>query len=321
MSHVRIAACIAAVMAAAGAIPLLSEEAHAQQEGDRVPAWVKQVFGFYVDGQISEDELLGALKYLIENGIMEVAEPEDRGIADRGDFYVEYEPNPSSPYVEGDTAAAWLKDTRLLDDNAEWLNSVYRLPYDVRIRGEECGTENAFYIPGKKAIRMCYELVDAAFRAGDAVYGGDPEAADEFAYNVVDGIMMHEVGHALVDVYDLPTTGMEEDAVDQFSALIQSRTYGDYDPYYETGRNMMLDMAGWWDYMSQYTEAPYWAVHSLNEQRFYNLACYVYGADPEYNRDLLGFDYLPHSRAKTCPGEYERMSSSWDRLLEGYLVE
>ena len=321
MNRLVCAAGIAvAAAAAAAATPLLAEEAHAQQDGERVPAWVKQVFGYYVNGQISEGELLGALEYLIENGIMEVAEPADRGIADMGDFYVEYGPNPSSPYVESDTAAAWLKETRLLDDNAEWLNSVYRLPYDVRVRGAECDTENAFYSPGKKAITMCYELVDAALRAGDAVYDGDPYDVDEFAYNVLDGILMHEVGHALVDVYDLPTTGMEEDAVDQFSALIQSRTYGDYDPYYETGQNMMLDVAEWWGYMSQYTEAPYWAVHSLNEQRFYNIACYVYGSDPEYNRDLLGFDYLPFSRAKTCQYEYEQMSYSWDRLLDGYLV-
>ena len=320
------AACIAAItaVAAAGTAPLLAGEAHGQQEGEgQVPAWVKQVFAYYVDGQITESELLNALKYLIENGIMRVEAPADR-IADEGDFYVEYGPNPGSPSPDY-TAAEWLQETRLLDDNAEWLNSVYRLPYDVKVEGAECDTENAFYSPGKKAIRICYEIVDAALRAGEVVYGDlaydDPDLADEFAYNVLDGIMMHEVGHALIDVYDLPTTGMEEDAVDQFSALIQSRTYGDYDPYFETGQNMMLDMAGWWDYMSQYREAPYWAVHSLNEQRFFNVACYVYGSDPEYNRDLLGFDYLPHSRAKTCPSEYERMSSSWDRLLDGYLVE
>ena len=284
-----------------------------------MPARVRQALGLYVDGQISEDEFLNALKYLIENGTMQVSEPEDRGIADRCDFYVVCKPNPRSPSPDY-TAAEWLQETRLLDDNAGWLNSVYRLPYDIKVEGAECDAENAFYSPGKKAIRMCYELVDAALRADDAIHD-DPDIANEFAYNVIDGIMMHKVGHALIDVYDLPTTGMEEDAVDQFSALIQSRTYGDYDPYFETGQVMMLDMAGWWRYVSEYREASHWAVHSLNEQRFYNIACYAYGADPEYNADLVGFDYLPHSRAKTCPQEYEQMSSSWDRLLDGYLVE
>lgn len=46
-------ACITvavAAAAAAGAILPLAGEAHAQQEDEEVPAWVKRVFGFYVDG-------------------------------------------------------------------------------------------------------------------------------------------------------------------------------------------------------------------------------------------------------------------------------
>ncbi len=60
---------------------------------------------------------------------------------------------------------------------------------------------------------------------------------------------------------------------------------------------------------------------ALSEQRFYNIACYAYGADPGYNGDRLGFDCLPCGRAVTCQYECERMSSSCDRLLEGCLVE
>lgn len=300
--------------------PLL-EEAHAEQQ---VPPWVKQVFAYYVDDQITEVELLAALTYLIDNGIMQVAAPApgaDRGIADEGDFYAAYGPNPNSPYEGRETAAAWLEDTRLLKDNAEWLNSVYRLPYDVEIRGAECNRENAFWSKSKRTITVCYELVDAAWNAGLAKYDGDPDAENDFAYNVIDGILLHEAGHALIDAYDLPVTGMEEDAVDQFSALIQSRTYGDYDPYYEAGRDMMLDTAEWWDYVAQYKPTQYWSIHSMSEQRFYNIACYAYGADPEGNKDLLRLDYLPRERAKTCQHEYEQMSRSWDRLLDGYLVE
>ena len=323
-------AAAAAAAIAAGALlayaPYAPGEAHAQQGGqERVPDWVKQVFGYYVDGQISEAELLAALVYLIDNGIMEVGAPGgpagDRGIADEGDFYVERGDNPNPPYAWRDSAAAYLREVRLLEDNAEWLNANYRLPYDVAILGAECGVVNAFYSPAQKAIIMCYELVDAALDAGYDLYGGDPATAEDFAYNVLDGILLHETGHALVDIYDLPVTGLEEDAVDQFSALIQSRTYGDYDPHYEAGRIMMLDMADWWDYYSQGEPLYYWDVHSLSIQRFYNIACYAYGADPEYNADLVHGDYLPESRAATCPAEYERMSSSWDRLLEGYLVE
>ena len=322
----RGAACMAAVaIASIVCAPALPGEAYAQPGQEQVPAWVKQVFMYYVDGQISEAELLAALAFLIDNGIIDVEAPGgsagDRGMADEGDFYVEYGANPSAPYAWGDSAAAYLRDTRLLEDNAEWLSANYKLPYDVGIMGAECGMVNAFYSPDEKSITICYEIVDATLDAGYDLYDGDPAMAEDFAYNVLDGILLHETGHALVDIYDLPVTGLEEDAVDQFSALIQSRTYGDYDPYYETGRIMMLDMADWWSYSAQDEPPYYWDVHSLSIQRFYNIACYAYGADPEYNDALVGGEYLPEYRAATCPQEYEQLSSSWDRLLEGYLVE
>lgn len=319
----RSAACAAAAVAAASlaCAPALAGEAHAEQ----VPPWVKQVFGYYVDGQISEAELLAALVFLIDSGVMVVEAPGgsggDRGLDDEGDFYAEYRPNPGSPYDRRDSADAYLQGVRLLEDNAEWLSANYRLPYDVAIMGDECGVANAFYDPSEKSITICYEIVDEVLGVGYDLYGEDPLLAEDFAYNVLDGIVLHETGHALVDIYDLPVTGLEEDAVDQFSALIQSRTYADYDPYYETGNVMMLDMADWWSYYAQGERPAYWDVHSLSIQRFYNIACYAYGADPAYNAALVGDDYLPADRAESCPYEYAQMSSSWDRLLEGYLVE
>jgi len=38
----------------------------------KIPSWIKNVFGLYAQDQISEDELLNAIKYLIDEGIMVV---------------------------------------------------------------------------------------------------------------------------------------------------------------------------------------------------------------------------------------------------------
>ena len=305
-------ACVAAV-----ALLSCSALGEARAQSDLVPGWIKNVFGLYVDGDLPEDQFLTAITYLIDNGIMRVSAS---GIADEGDFYVEY--GASDSYAD---AAAYLQDTYLLEDNAQWLNENYKLTDDVLIEGAECSEVNAFYTPSEKKITMCYEFVDDILNAGYALYPDDADRVEGFAYNVLDGILLHETGHALVHIYDLPITGLEEDAVDQFAALIQSRTYtdygSDYDPDYETGQNMMLDVADWWDYNADDPHV-YWDVHSLNEQRFYNIACYAYGADPEYNSDLVGDDYyLPPERAASCKDEYEKMAFSWDRLLDGYRIE
>ena len=336
------AACLAvAALACAagpearGQVDELLGEAHARP-GTWVLEWLEHVFGLYAaghiseaellwvamigylddadtDGQVSDREILSALQFLVDNGVVRAV-----GVyADEGDFYVEY--GPSASYAD---AAEYLQDTYLLEDNAEWLNENYKLPYDVLIEGAECEEENAFYDSGKKKITMCYEIVQGMMERGYLKYGDTPRA-DEFAYNALDGVMLHELGHAFVDIYRLPITGLEEDAVDQFSALIQSRTYGDYDPYYETGVNMMIDVADEWRQEWGEEEGPpaYHDNHSLSIERFYNIACYAYGADPEYNSDLVGGDYLPADRADGCQGEYEKIESSWDRLLEGYMIE
>ena len=66
-----VAACATIVALAAIAAP--AGAAHAQADGELIPPWVKSVFAYYVDGQITEAELINALKYLIEAGVINVA--------------------------------------------------------------------------------------------------------------------------------------------------------------------------------------------------------------------------------------------------------
>ena len=69
---VALGAIAALAVIAAQAAPAADGATHAAQDGERIPAWVKSVFGFYVDGQITEAELIGALQYLIGQGIIQV---------------------------------------------------------------------------------------------------------------------------------------------------------------------------------------------------------------------------------------------------------
>ena len=42
------------------------------KSSSRIPEWVTNIFRFYVEGKISEDELIGALQFLIKEGILKV---------------------------------------------------------------------------------------------------------------------------------------------------------------------------------------------------------------------------------------------------------
>jgi len=186
------------------------------------------------------------------------------------------------------------------------------LPYDVYLTMNECDRTGAFYISDYKQIVICYELVTYMKSLLDPHYATGAELSrqvDEF----MAWIMLHELGHALVGVYDLPITGNEEDAVDQFATIISleyiphGQLGGDLRPtllaYLTLGQNSNEDLAG---------------VHSLSTQRFYNVACWMYGSNTHAYPSLT--DILPDGRASQCQSEYERMSTSWYRLVSPYLL-
>jgi len=48
------------------------EQAVGLELTQKIPDWIKNIFGWYAQDQVSEDELLNAIKYLINEGILVV---------------------------------------------------------------------------------------------------------------------------------------------------------------------------------------------------------------------------------------------------------
>ena len=89
---------------------------------------------------------------------------------------------------------------------------------DVEAVFTHCDQPNAYYDPQNLRITMCYEFFYFFEEMLDL-----PDLSDEDFYAAVIGtgafFFLHELGHALVHVLDLPITGREEDAVDQLATL------------------------------------------------------------------------------------------------------
>ncbi|HEX3531411.1 MAG TPA: DUF4344 domain-containing metallopeptidase, partial [Thermoanaerobaculia bacterium] len=105
-----------------------------------------------------------------------------------------------------------FKETRLLEETAQALNENFVLPYDVTITMTECGEANAFYTPEKKTVALCYELIDdfADRFLANARSKKEEEDGGEALAGATMFTLYHELGHAMIDVYDLPVTGKEE---------------------------------------------------------------------------------------------------------------
>jgi len=313
----------------------------AQQDYD-IPDWVKNTAGWWADDQIDDASFVNGIKFLIENGVMEIETSDSTTYSeypDKGDFYLTYEPNPNSPYTSEYTAIAWLKNSELLEYEIEFLNENFRLPYDVEIIAKECNVSNAFYEYETKQIIICYEFIDEVqekyIMFHYDVWGGTDESFDidvyeNYTLDVIDFVFWHEMGHAFIDIYELPITGLEENVADQFAALMLSYTYDEETGDYAVGQEMLYNVGTWFFIEDQYwneiypeetgeiIDPTYWGVHGLDAQRFYNVSCYAYGADPQYNQDLVEGGWLPEDRAYNCEWEYSQIDYSWTFLLKEF---
>jgi hypothetical protein len=199
-----------------------------------------------------------------------------------------------------------LKDLGLYESVAEAINEELRLPRDIVVFFDSCGEANAFYDSESKSIIMCYELLELAAATFEELDLDDEEHAGA-VLGVAGFFFLHEMGHALVDVLDIPVTGREEDAVDDLAGLILLQGEAE-----DAAFAAMLQFANFSD---EVEELAFWDEHSLDEQRFYSVACLIYGSNPESNEFLVGDDMLPPERAERCPEEYERKDRAWTALL------
>jgi hypothetical protein len=197
----------------------------------------------------------------------------------------------------------------LLDTVAAGLNDTLRIRENVIIAGSECMEPNAYYRPEARRVTLCYELLADLSRR----FRGSPQA-DLLAAGTTAFVLLHEVGHALIHVLDLPTTGREEDAVDQLATLLM---LGEG----PVGDSLAFAAAAWFLQSAQRTRIDPLAFadeHGLDAQRVYSILCWVHGRDPTRYPEIVREGWLPALRAERCPAEYARISRSWTRLLAPY---
>ncbi|WP_448562077.1 DUF4344 domain-containing metallopeptidase [Trichothermofontia sp.] len=232
-------------------------------------------------------------------------------IADVGDITINYLPVTDEALQD---IYSVLKETQAFEEIADVVNSYLALPVDIPVNFTECGEANAYYDPERQAISMCYELTQAYVD----VFTDENASEEEYIKEVINATVFtffHELGHALVDVLELPITGKEEDVVDEFAAIMLLQS-GD-----EGVAAALAGVAQFSVDAEEETELEslsFWGEHSLSSQRFYNIACFVYGSAPETFSNFIDDDILPAERAQLCEDEYAQKVRSWDILLERY---
>lgn len=219
-----------------------------------------------------------------------------------------------------------LKEWNYLEHMAEALQTGFRLPKPLKLVGRPCGELNAFYVPDEKSIFICYELVDLIVRQADMAKGPDrrkklpEESRALLAFGAVTFVMFHEMGHALIDILDLPITGREEDVADQIATFLSLYDLKDEEDH-ELALWTVVGGSWFFDMLSgQRLHSNLAAEHSLDGQRVVNVACWTYGADPRRYAGLVPWFKGASDRLLRCEAEHAKMHRALTKLIGPSLI-
>lgn len=165
-------------------------------------------------------------------------------------------------------------------------------------------------------MRLLSTVVACLF-FGSASLAEDYSAeAYDFAQNGMIATFYHELGHAFIDILELPVLGQEEDAADVLSVVLTHQLWEeDYAQQvaWATAASykisaMQAENEGW--------ETAWWDVHGSDLQRHYTHVCLFYGGNTSEREGFVVEFELPEDRAAGCEDEYALAEKSWDVHLD-----
>ncbi len=216
-----------------------------------------------------------------------------------------YVPPKSLKYV---AMSERLKQFQLLEQLSQFLSPL-RLPHTFSMLTLECGMVNAYYQASRRHIVLCYEFVEAVERMAPKQGEASEFSYEEIVVGALVGASLHELGHAIFDMLEVPVAGREEDAADQIAAYIALQFNKDVAQTIVRGFAYVAKV--WFAF-----GAPsYWDEHGTGLQRYYNMLCLAYGGNPELFRDYVDKGTLPRTRAANCRNEYEQVKVAFDKTV------
>jgi Putative metallopeptidase len=217
-----------------------------------------------------------------------------------------------------------VKKRAVLEEISEFLSPL-KLKQKLIFETTSCGAENAFYSPDTNTVHLCYEIFDWIENVAAAppdkvkqIPGGPPRGLlpgitrAEAIVGAIGGLAMHETGHAVFDIQQIPRLGREEDAADMVAGFVMLQFGSD------VARTMIkgtFNMTYNWHAETPNINSVILAdTHSLGLQRGISILCLAYGKDPETFKDLAQA-WLPPARQPSCAREYRQAENAFRKTI------
>lgn len=257
--------------------------------------------------------MIRALSVVLALAPVFCADPAWSGIAEQGRIRIVYEV-PKAP--EAHAIYREMRARHLLEGLRETL-SIVRLPRSLTLRLAECGSEaSAWYEPTARSVTVCYEFIQDVRNRAPKDTSPTGLTRHQAIMGSIAHVFLHEIGHALFHLLDVPVLGREEDAADQFAAMLllrlrpaQARQIIDGSAF------LFASYAG----EEKLEKEDFANDHGPFRQRLYNLLCLAYGSDRHAFRYLADRGDLPKERTANCAAEYDQVGFAMDRLFRQHL--
>jgi hypothetical protein len=207
-----------------------------------------------------------------------------------------------------------LKQHRVLE-TLQGLLSTFRLPKSLLLQAKGCqGVSNAWY--EDNIVTVCYEFIADIEERAPQTTGPDGVTREDTIVGTLVQVLLHETGHALFALLNVPIFGREEDAADQFAAFIILQMHR------EDARRIIDGVAHMlWNEstLRKVDRDAFSNIHGLPAQRFFNLVCMAYGAHTWYYADIVKKGLLPEERAESCKSEYKQVAHAMGTLIAPHI--
>jgi hypothetical protein len=202
---------------------------------------------------------------------------------------------------------------------AKALAKNFDLPWNMKVLVRNSSDTGPYYDPETHTINLDYAFTAFIYdqvkrmdpKISDYDLGSSVAAIDAFLY-------VHEFAHLLIDAFDLPITGREEDAADQLAALFMVK-------FVDGGEEYAFDAAKFFDSLagdpSQLAEEDFFDEHSLDKQRAYQIVCWIAGSSDANYAAIEKKDIFTEDRLARCPEEFAQIDHAWGQLLEPHFAD
>ena len=193
----------------------------------------------------------------------------------------------------------------------------FDLPSDLSLTVSDCNDQTGAWYDGEFGrISACYYFLDDIVKLMRKRARFPGVSHDDLVTGALTHVFLHEFGHALINIYQLPVLGRQEDAADALAVYLMLKLDPPEARKLVVGSAFMLSRLAASD---PPTTAALSDEHSLTIQRLYNTTCLAFGENPANFRLVSRRGFLPRERAEACSDEYLEIDKAFKKLLVPHL--